>query len=462
MVCVKDIIKLDKHAIFYTYQCIFNAQDEVYDSITRSKMISEIFSFYQEEPSRMIELFTPEEMNALKKYQKNSDYNIINEYRVFRKFLILSYNDELKYEMVDELEATIDAALKLYKDNKYKYDRAKKDVYLAVGLLVSYGALRVKELKELLSANDTSFDTLDSLYFKRYVKKEGSVYSLRDCKAIDYFSKKILKTHGKTFRTVYSKNALVNRGKYMFDIDDKNYIIAMKSEKISKYINAYDTSIIDFVGCDRIDLLPNLEWYDLSDQDYWDFGCLLDSMPRFFLTDNDKSIVSKETVDLFYSVFNDYLKFLGRKKGHNIILQDDKIDSERAYEILEEAIQNNETFYDDFARNSLIDDAKKEMLNSILSGKIGLFAVYKHENDGTIFMDENSRLYKVKGLITPIKRLNGFDNTPLFARTLIFEYHNEWIYCGLIQHFAIQMGPNVKKKLKEEYERLTCDSKLTN
>lgn len=125
----------------------------------------------------------------------------------------------------------------------------------------------------------------------------------------------------------------------------------------------------------------------------------------------------------------------------------------------------NEFSKDIYEDVSLIDDyiednpqlykTDKEILRSWKNIKYDYFFVYNHLKKGSIFIpyDESEDVYLVSGIYDSIAEILQSFTKPVLCETALLPFLDKIIINGILLAKPITFGPNIKKSLKDRYDK---------
>ena len=458
---INDVKKLTKDFIFNFYFKILvdyddYYNDELYDKLTRSKMLKSIIDYYNDDISNIYNILNDNELSFLNNIINVSNIDDIKPYHDIYDTFLISTDGKCGYAIMDELNDSISIALSYYNDNMKDIEKNKEVAYLIVGLVRSYGALYYKELKYLVNkyVNCDIDDYLNHPYVLRYVNTKSNV--IRLCNLYyeeDYID--ILKSHNKEFKTLYEYNTLINIGKYYFDISNDRYKNLLKDNKAFDFVNNDKEEIIIHAGLSIMDRYLDNKYNYLgifyTEDSIKRIISFMSILPIYELNDNSYNVMDKSFTDCYYSVIPSLYRYASKRLSFNLTInEDNSLNSDEVYELIE-LLDKNKYLIDEFIKNSKLDINQINLLNGFKKGFNSDFIVYKHLKNGSVFIDANTnKCYLVKGLITPIDRM--LRNNPSLVKTYIFPYDNNIITSGIISELPVRIGNNLKKEIKVIYD----------
>lgn len=111
------------------------------------------------------------------------------------------------------------------------------------------------------------------------------------------------------------------------------------------------------------------------------------------------------------------------------------------------------------------NDLTEEQKNILLSWKHaihGQFICLKYYKNYAIFgsaKEDSTQYYAVLGIFDDFNELLPFD-PPYLINVGIMPYKNVIIWDGLIQHYPVIMGSNIKKSFNDEYQKCKREKKI--
>ncbi len=443
---IKDLAKEPKNIIWETFSIFYDVDKIDYYSITRKEMISLMFSSYQSNPNKVYEILNEDELEILKDvFEGNIVKSDYCDFRFYGTYLLISDSDTTNFVIVDSLKETIKKGLTIYQANKEEISKAKIKVYLLVGLLTAYGALTKKEIKYLynLYYNDFSDDLFNNLYFRRYAKKKKAGVFVLDYLSKEDEYKQILKTHTMPFKTLYSKESLISLGKYGYDKTLKEFDM-INNKKIREFFARKRKFIYHLIG----QIYPYsilsfgyVKEYFENDEQYRCFNRFISKSPKFLLSDNDNSIVSKEEKDLYLDTIPDFIEYASKK--YDIIIDNGNV-HQSYLEVVGRAKDEDFNIIDEYIKEKNLNDKQITLLKQFKKGQDGVFIVAKRTTNGLIMLDKEYS-YLVKEFARTIMK-----KTYQYAcMDYIFPYNGKIISCDFMLELPIKLPRLIINEVKE-------------
>jgi len=461
MANINDVKKLTKDFIFdihFRYFVDYDDyyDDELYDKLTRTKMIKEFIDYYNNDISNIYNILNEDELSYLNKFiLDENNINDLGEYHDIYDTLLITSNSKLKYEILDEIRESIFKALDEYNNNKEQIEEQKEVAYLIVGLVRSYGALYIEELKKLVNLyfKVDIYDYLNHPYVLRYVNTKSNIIRLLNFKyEEDYID--ILKSHAKTFKTIYPYDTLITIGKYYFDINNERFELLKRNKSAFKIVMQDKDEFIIYSGLDIIDSFINRAYYRYmcDEEAIMKIISFSNALPKFELTDNSKDVMDRDFTIDYYNVIPKLYRYIAKKLSIKMTInEDNSTNANEAYEVLSK-LDKNKGLIDKYIleNKSLLSKDELKIVRAFKNGFMSDFLIYKHLNNGSIFIDsKDNKVYLVKGLITHIDSM--VSNIPAIVSTYIFSYANYVICSGIISEYPVAIGPNLKKEATRLY-----------
>ena len=431
---------------------------EDYDDISRRKMVEAIVNHYLEKPQDLFSALNDMEIDFLR-----NNLRKVKDIRGDKYLYSLFKNTLIYFGLIDcyEIEPRILSLLKSIFDNKkenqYIDKLDKEKAYLTVGLFRCYGVLTRNEFYSLYGKYyklEESYYYLTHPYVRRFVTEDvyEELYYLDD---LYYGYQQVLNTHAKTFKTFYSKEQLINIGKYGFDINTKAYQVAVKDKVLVDRFHLFADDFIINVGLKRYeDCYHYIKYFSYNSEKYlYMAGDVFATMPTFYLTDNDDTVLPHYDVVKYYELSNPFVLYMGKRLGIEVRVKNSgKLDSEDAYKVFASFTEHKdklELIESYIASNNNLTDEDKDILKDF-SRILPFAGIYlKCVKDGYIFTD-SERHYLVKGLYDRIDEMVGSDLC--YLRTYLLPFKGKIITTGTIETYAISIGPNIWKNEMQNYQ----------
>jgi len=85
----------------------------------------------------------------------------------------------------------------------------------------------------------------------------------------------------------------------------------------------------------------------------------------------------------------------------------------------------------------------------------GNFIIVRYLKNYSVFLDDaNNLLYGVIGITNPISELISAEVLPIMVKTVLLPFKDRIIYDSLLHVYNIQIGPNMRRGIKERYSEI--------
>lgn len=300
----------------------------------------------------------------------------------------------------------------------------------------------------------------NDLYFHRFVTFDylNSLRCILNLKGLEGYSEELIDSHPNQIRLSHSKEALKDIGCHYFDRKSPHYIAAIKHDIIKKYFDETDlTEFIIFAGAHLAEpyYINSQEWFvqNLSDDEKSDFFTLLHCMPQYILNRNLKNVLSEEDGNLFYEIMMPFLKYVGDKYGLEFEFHNMQYNSFQAKEIIDKCVEDKFKYVYDYLKEKILPEEHIAVIKNLKHTIKGPFLILKHLSEGSVFADGKNNLYLVKGIKTPIEKMEMLGELPTVCDTFLFQFKDSIIYSSIIIPYQIQLVGNMKKEYMDLYRR---------
>ena len=126
-----------------------------------------------------------------------------------------------------------------------------------------------------------------------------------------------------------------------------------------------------------------------------------------------------------------------------------------------EAIFNNEDLIDEYIASNFdhLTDEQIKIVNGFKMKVKSNFVILKCLTNHAIFIDSNdNKFYAVKALTDPFDTF--FHKFPVYTSTALIPFKDKIIYDGFFQSSGIYIGPNLTKRMAEEFKIAKQNKKI--
>ena len=448
MINKKDYLRNDKQDIYEMYRRIVKKVED-YSTIKRSQMLDAIMASLENNYKLLNSLIDEDELINIHKYIEG-DKNVIFE------FYLLGHNNKYNNFIYEGYVPFIKKAYEYYINNKEEYYQTKKKEYFSLGLIITYGALTIKNFASLFNnqyPNDNYKDYLNSPFLRFYTYSTNRNITLLE---IESLKNKILSSQSNEVKLKTSKEELINRGK---DIISKNTKLYNEIENnnnfnsILKY-NYLKLEFICFAGFNNFEgLLHEYRLDEVKDEEIDVLFNFFNNLPKWMI--NDDACLPKEDTDFFYATFIPFIKWYGAKINHPItVYSDNKIDQNDVHEVIKEASKNKFKFINEYIDTFDLSERETNFLLGFKKSIFGPFILYQNNKDGSLFVNDDN-VYLVKGLRSTFEEIFPSRVLPIFVETLLLPFEGYIISAGTYNAYQVSIGPNMKNNLKKEVKNNT-------
>ena len=451
----KDYITADsKLKMYLLYERIIK-KPKKYDDITRSIMCDEIENAIKLDYTLILKYCTEEELDSLSNFLKGNELIIFS--------LFVGNNKEYKDEIYDGYKPYIEKAINYYENNKAVVIEMKKKYYYALGLIYTFGALTIEEFRQLFNKyypneNLTSCkDILLSPYLKEHTTLKGKNIYLTE---LEQEKKDILDTHTSSLKLDDSFETIVTRGHYVVDINDPLFIKIKKYKSLEPYINKLCLKrLICYAGFNNkkgyMESLPAYYLNKLNENrpgvyESTLFDDYFKNLPKFLIP--GAASLTKENNDFFYKQFIPFIVWYSQKINHPIKrLPNNKVDQNAVAEVVDLASEKHFALADEYVKEKSLTGREKTFILGFKKSIYDTFIITEYRDNGALFMDRNSKVYLVKGLISSFKEVLPYD-LPIAIRTLILPFDNFIIYNGVVNFIPIKFNKGTSNAIINTYK----------
>ena len=215
MINKKEYLRNDKRNIYMMYSKIVKKVEE-YDDIKRSQMLDAIIASLEDNYKLINSLIDEDELINIYNYIEGNNSNTIN-------FYLFGHNVDYNNFIYEGYVPFIKKAYEYYINNKEEYYQTKEKEYFALGLIITYGALTIKNFAKLFNnqyPNDNYKDYLNSPFLKSYAFSTNRNITLSE---IEPLRNKIISTQPNEIKLKTQKEEIINRGKNLISKNTKLY-----------------------------------------------------------------------------------------------------------------------------------------------------------------------------------------------------------------------------------------------
>lgn len=417
---------------------------EKYENITRSKMLDQIIEALDKDFKLINILYTEEKINNLNGFIEGKIDDINIDY-------FCGFNEN---NLIDVYEGFVPYIKKAYEFTLDKnYALFKEPYYYAMGLILSFGALKISDFVELFNKEYPLLDAkkvLKSPYVIQYAKIGKKYVALKQVwNSKDY----IIDSQNLDFNLNNSKLDFIERGHYLISRNTKNYnkiLENIRFEFIFKF-NYFIFETICYAGFNNFDgfidvVFKNIE---LDENELRMISNFFQSLPDW-ISKNVSGYLNRRDVDFYYETFIPFIKWYGKRINlpiaenylNNTISQND------LHEVIKEASKLNFSLVNEYINKTNLSERQNNFLLGLKKSIFGNFIVAKLTNEGALFL-YNDVIYLVKGLYTPITSI-FYQELPVFTETLILPFEGHIISSGIYNSYNVSVGPNLRKNIKKD------------
>ena len=500
--------KLSKDIVSdYYYRIVSNKKD--YDKITKKKMIEAIMKEYSD-PKNIINICTEKELKILEQL-------INNTFKINPKihFYLINLNNKLlinfgnTIEIMSDIEENVKEGLKNIDWNQVKkrdrinefivpFIKVMGDIYDEVAINLTSDILNIPKevIKEHCHTNKLFNYYVDT--FTRFMPSLNQ--DITEFYYIEYFDYlEELDFQRKTYGKSNTKNMDLND--YINIFYNKVNVNNPKVEKMFKMLshNMMAPIILDQININVLlnyaynDFLQNISILLGEDNTKENLAIIKEGMRempsgalnRLTLNEYEKleqeeeefeqeeeyikqgnARLSKKDCDLFYKLYMALLDYTN--ETYHVDKSQGKIHKAKYVNLasavrIRDYLWNNKQIIDEFITKNPyhFNNSELKILKEFNKGKIGNFVIAKFELNYTIFIDaeNDTKLYKIKGLTNNIDEIIDNDDMPRFVTTAILPFKGYIIYDGLFTMADISLGLTFKKSVRNalkngEYQEL--------
>lgn len=482
-----------------------------YESISRKKMLDEIYKVY-EDPNNIVDICTTRELKYLKMIldEKTDVQKLTNDRYTWEivtlrnKFLLL--NDYTDFFIPDEIIDRVKEAIKLV-----DWDLAKKKDSLNE-ILVSYCKIQGSALLPTVVSFVSSITGIEESEILSHVQSNRvfKYYVLIYEKFIDsidmdipvalyqdyyYFEDELDEERKKQgIAGVLPINLGIYRTLFYNDFDKNNPKIKKFLEELNKmpflWLGAINTiKMYAVLNIDREPLkksiasIPDAQKYNLT-KFFKILDEAMDEMPSGALngftpnqakkiklesekiqeekikkySKQENACLSSKDAKLFYKIYFALLEFTNNKYKINPklkIYEQLNLDPYDLTDIIEKLWNNKEILVKEFCLKNpyKFNNEELSITSEFSKGIRGMYIIAKFEKEYTAFLTED-RAYMVKGINDNIDNVISFEDLPAPVVTSIIPFKGVLIYDGILSQLNILFGNNFEKTVERDYSTI--------
>lgn len=444
MINKKEYLRNNKQDIYEMYRRIVKKVED-YSTIKRSQMLDAIMASLENNYKLLNSLIDEDELINIHKYIEG-DKNVIFE------FYLLGHNNKYNNFIYEGYVPFIKKAYEYYINNKEEYYQTKEKEYFSLGLIITYGALTIKNFASLFNnqyPNDNYKDYLNSPFLRFYTYSTNRNITLLE---IEPLKNKILPTQSNEIKLKAPKEEIINRGKDIISKNTKLYNEIEKNDRFNSLLkyNYLKLEFICFAGFNNFEGLLHEFRYKINEATEEEINLLFNffnNLPKWMV--NEDACLSTEDTDFYYATFIPFIKWYGTKINHPIKVYDDKIDQNDVHEVIKEASKNKFKFINEYIDTFDLSEREINFLLGFKKSIFGPFILYQNNKEGSLFVNDNN-IYLVKGLRSSFEEIFPSGSLPKFVETLLLPFEGYIISAGTYNAYQVSIGPNIKKNLKQE------------
>jgi hypothetical protein len=167
--------------------------------------------------------------------------------------------------------------------------------------------------------------------------------------------------------------------------------------------------------------------------------------------------LSSEQVERFYRIWLPLLRFVNEQRQ---IIPDFPIGGEEEglsppdEMELRNTLWADETLLEHFLATNPADLPASDLavVESWRYRKAGGFYILRALKAYTVFLSDRApqHAYGVQGLLRPIEEVTPLP-LPIYTETVLLPFEGQIIYDGILHSYAVSLGPNIRRRLNEEY-----------
>ena len=365
MINKKEYLRNDKRNIYMMYSKIVKKVEE-YDDIKRSQMLDAIIASLEDNYKLINSLIDEDELINIYNYIEGNNSNTIN-------FYLFGHNVDYNNFVYEGYVPFIKKAYEYYINNKEEYYQTKEKEYFALGLIITYGALTIKNFAKLFNnqyPNDNYKDYLNSPFLKSYAFSTNRNITLSE---IEPLRNKIISSQPNEIKLKTSKEEIINRGKNLISKNTKLYNEIENNPNFDSFLeyNYLKLEFICYAGFNNFEGLLHEFRYKINEATEEEINLLFNffnNLPKWMV--NENACLSTEDTDFYYATFIPFIKWYGAKINHPIKVYDDKIDQNDVHEVIKEASKNKFKYVNEYI-NSF--DLSEREINFLLGFKKSIF-----------------------------------------------------------------------------------------
>ena len=165
-------------------------------------------------------------------------------------------------------------------------------------------------------------------------------------------------------------------------------------------------------------------------------------------------LLSEADSDLFYTLWRPMLHAANLQEkmfpGLNII-KAARLNPEQMAKI-SRWIWKNPPFIDQYLeKNPSLPADHREIISGWKRNYYGTWIVERYLKSGTVFIGSNNTVLLVQGLKSTYEEMFGYWGLPVGIRATVLPFRNKIITDGLVEVLPVQMGPGIRRNMKEIY-----------
>ncbi len=166
--------------------------------------------------------------------------------------------------------------------------------------------------------------------------------------------------------------------------------------------------------------------------------------------------LSSQQVERFYRIWFALLRFVNDQRQ---IISDFPVGEEEVLSPPDEMEVRNALWADETLLERFIAVNPAGLSSSDLAivenwryRKAGGFSILRALKAYTVFLSERApqHAYGVQGLLRPIEEVTPLP-LPIYTEAVLLPFEGQIIYDGILQSYAVSLGPNIRRRLNDEY-----------
>lgn len=167
--------------------------------------------------------------------------------------------------------------------------------------------------------------------------------------------------------------------------------------------------------------------------------------------------LSSERIERFYRIWFALLRFVNEQRQ---IISDFPMSGEEG-ELsppdemeVRNALWADETLLENFlaANPAGLSSSDLAIIESWRYRKAGGFSILRSLKAYTVFLSDRApqHAYGVQGLLRPIEEVTPLP-LPIYTEAVLLPFEGQIIYDGILHSYAVSLGPNIRRRLNQEY-----------